>query len=68
MRPCRTLSRRTMLPPKTRGLLLKAGLMFLFESVDILTEGKAGMTMDNYFFTNPEGVEANVEYIHLVTF
>ena len=48
--------------PEDKGFAIKGWTNVRFENVDILTEGKVGMTMGNYFFTDPEGVEVKVEY------
>ena len=45
-----------------KGFAIKGWTAVRFENVDILTEGKVGMAMGNYFFTTPEGDEVKVEY------
>ena len=44
------------------GFAIKGWTKVRFENVNILTEGKTGMAMGNYFFTTPEGDEVKVEY------
>ena len=48
--------------PEDKGFAIKGWTAVRFENVDILTEGKVGMAMGNYFFTTPEGDEVKVEY------
>jgi hypothetical protein len=48
--------------PEDTGFAIKGWKAVRFENVDILTEGKTGMAMGNYFFTTPEGDEVKVEY------
>ncbi len=48
--------------PEDKGFAIKGWTAVRFENVDILTEGKVGMAMGNYFFTTPEGEEVKVEY------
>lgn len=48
--------------PEDKGFAIKGWTAVRFENVDILTDGKVGMTMGNYFFTTPEGDEVKVEY------
>ena len=45
-----------------KGFAIKGWTAVRFENVDIITEGKVGMAMGNYFFTTPEGDEVKVEY------
>jgi len=45
-----------------KGFAIKGWTDVRFENVDILTEGKVGQAMGNYFFTTPEGDEVKVEY------
>ena len=45
-----------------KGFAIKGWTAVRFENVDILTEGKVGLAMGNYFFTTPEGDEVKVEY------
>jgi len=44
------------------GFAIKGWTAVRFENADIITEGKIGMAMGNYFFTNPDGDEVKVEY------
>tara|TARA_B100000579_G_scaffold264089_1_gene217654 strand:+ start:162 stop:629 length:468 start_codon:yes stop_codon:yes gene_type:complete len=48
--------------PEDKGFAIKGWTAVRFENVDILTEGKTGMAMGNYFFTTPDGDEVKVEY------
>ena len=48
--------------PEDKGFAIKGWTAVRFENVDILTEGKVGTAMGNYFFTTPEGDEVKVEY------
>ena len=48
--------------PEDKGFAIKGWTAVRFENVDIITEGKVGMAMGNYFFTTPEGDEVKVEY------
>ena len=48
--------------PEDKGFAIKGWTAVRFENVDILTDGKVGMAMGNYFFTTPEGDEVKVEY------
>ena len=48
--------------PEDKGFAIKGWTKVRFENVDILTEGKVGMAMGNYFFTTPGGDEVKVEY------
>ena len=48
--------------PEDKGFAIKGWTNTRFENVDILTEGKVGSAMGNYFFTNPDGDEVKVEY------
>ena len=45
------------------GFAIKGWTKVRFENVNILTEGKTGMAMGNYFFTTPEGDEVKVKVI-----
>ena len=59
---CHILWHRTALVRRTKGFAIKGWTAVRFENVDILTEGKVGLAMGNYFFTTPEGDEVKVEY------
>lgn len=48
--------------PEDSGFAIKGWTAVRFENVDILTEGKTGQAMGNYFFTKPDGEEVKVEY------
>ena len=48
--------------PEDKGFAIKGWTAVRFENVDIITEGKTGMAMGNYFFTTPDGDEVKVEY------
>merc|ERR1711935_1082967 len=48
--------------PEDKGFAIKGWTAVRFENVDLLTEGDVGAAMGNYFFTDPDGVEAKVEY------
>ena len=48
--------------PEDKGFAIKGWTAVRFENVDVITEGKVGMAMGNYFFTTPEGDEVKVEY------
>merc|ERR1719156_229579 len=48
--------------PEDKGFAIKGWTAVRFENVDIITVGRVGMAMGNYFFTTPEGDEAKVEY------
>ena len=48
--------------PEDKGFAIKGWTAIRFENVDVITEGKVGMAMGNYFFTTPEGDEVKVEY------
>ena len=48
--------------PEDTGFAIKGWTAVRFENVDVLTEGKVGMAMGNYYFTTPEGDEVKVEY------
>ena len=48
--------------PEDTGFAIKGWTAVRFENVGILTEGKVGMAMGNYFFTTPGGDEVKVEY------
>ena len=46
--------------PEDKGFAIKGWTAVRFENVDILTDGKVGMAMGNYFFTTPDGDEVKV--------
>merc|ERR1719313_1753843 len=48
--------------PEDKGFAIKGWTAVRFENVDIITVGSVGMAMGNYFFTDPNGDEAKVEY------
>jgi hypothetical protein len=49
--------------PEDKGFAIKGWTAVRFENTEqILTAGSVGMAMGNYFFTDPDGVEAKVEY------
>lgn len=48
--------------PEDKGFAIKGWTAVRFENVEIITEGKTGLAMGNYFFTTPEGDEVKVEY------
>ena len=48
--------------PEDKGFAIKGWTAVRFENADIITVGRVGMAMGNYFFTTPEGDEAKVEY------
>merc|ERR1719313_1711397 len=49
--------------PEDKGFAIKGWTAVRFENTNkIITSGRVGMAMGNYFFTNPEGDEVKVEY------
>jgi len=49
--------------PEDKGFAIKGWTAVRFENTNkIITVGSVGMAMGNYFFTDPEGDEAKVEY------
>merc|ERR1719191_2409696 len=48
--------------PEDKGFAIKGWTAVRFENAGIITVGRVGMAMGNYFFTTPEGDEAKVEY------
>lgn len=44
------------------GFAIQGWTNVRFENVDILTEGRLGLAMGNYYFTKPDGKEKKVEY------
>jgi len=49
--------------PEDKGFAIKGWTAVRFENTNkIITAGSVGMAMGNYFFTNPDGDEAKVEY------
>jgi len=45
-----------------KGFAIQGWTNVRFENVDILTEGRLGLAMGNYYFTKPDGQEKKVEY------
>ena len=48
--------------PEDKGFAIKGWTAVRFENVEIITEGKTGLAMGNYFFKDPNGDETKVEY------
>jgi len=48
--------------PEDKGFAIKGWTAVRFVNVDVIVSGSTAMAMGNYFFTDPNGTEAKVEY------
>merc|ERR1712194_59899 len=48
--------------PEDKGFAIKGWTAVRFVNVDVIISGSTAMAMGNYFFTDPNGTEAKVEY------